>query len=190
MPKQDSKNGFTLMNPTSERSERAFTLMNPTSESKTKGFTLVNEMQKAFTLIELIIAISIIAILASLIFGSFANSQKLTRNTQRKSDLSQYRSSLESFANAGSSGLFPVKTTAVEASTSLCTALSLTGCPEDPKSAISTYKYCSSTTGTSYVMWSTLEDATSSMWVICSDGKSNTSPTIPTCGASFNCNLP
>lgn len=161
-----SEKGFTLMNPTSERSERAFTL------------------------IELIIAISIIAILASLTFGSFANSQKLTRNTQRKSDLSQYRSSLESFANAGSSGLFPVKTTAVEASTSLCTALSLTGCPEDPKSAISTYKYCSNASGTDYVLWSTLENVGSTKWTVCSNGKSETSATTPTCGASFNCNLP
>lgn len=179
-----SRSGFTLMNRTSEG---VFTLMNRTSEG---AFTLMNRTsERAFTLIELLIVISIIGILAALSLASFTTSQKQTRDSQRKSDLSQYRSSLESYANTNNS-LYPVAATAISASGSLCTTLGLSNCPEDPKSAISTYKYCSDAAGTDYALWTTLETMSTNKWVVCSDGRSTTSTSTPSCGASFNCNLP
>jgi prepilin-type N-terminal cleavage/methylation domain-containing protein len=65
------------------------------------------KFRRGFTLIELLVVISIIGILAALSLASFTTSQKQARDTERKSDLSQYRSSLESYANI-KNGLFPV----------------------------------------------------------------------------------
>jgi prepilin-type N-terminal cleavage/methylation domain-containing protein len=57
-------------------------------------------MKKGFTLIELLVVISIIGILASLALVSYSAAQKQTRGIQRKSDLSQLRTSLEAYYSA------------------------------------------------------------------------------------------
>jgi len=48
-----------------------------------------------FTLIELLVVISIIGILASLTLVSYTGAQKQTRDTQRRSDLNQYRNACQ-----------------------------------------------------------------------------------------------
>jgi len=134
-----------------------------------------------FTLIELLVVISIIGILAALVTVSFTSSQRQARDTQRKSDIIQYRSSLESYANR-TNGLFPSLTDSAGAlaSSTLCTSLALTSCPEDPKIANGSgfvYKYQSNGSGspaidaTSYVLWAKLENS-ANYWVVCSNGKS------------------
>ncbi len=139
-----------------------------------------------FTLIELLVVISIIGILAGMVVVSFTSSQKQARDTQRKSDLTQFRTALEAFANRGS-GLYPVYVSATDLSGTVCPAIGFSGsCPEDPKSSATAYQYCSNTGGTDYVLWATLENTTS-YWVTCSSGKSGTSVGVPTCGGSFNC---
>ena len=140
-------------------------------------------MKKGFTLIELLVVISIIGILAAMITVSFTASQRQARDTQRKSDLTQYRTSLESNANQNN-GLYPSHTSSsgVVASDTLCTDLDLTSCPEDPKNATDdtgtfVYNYQSNGSGTSaidatlYVLWAKLENSTN-YWVVCSVGKS------------------
>lgn len=141
-------------------------------------------------MIELLVVISIIGILATLVFVSFTSSQKQARDTQRKSDLAQYRNSLESFANKGV-GLYPVSTAAISNST-LCTSsyLNLEGCSNDPRDPTTSYSYCSDTGGIKYALWASLESVESKYWVVCSDGRSGVSSSIPSCGGSFNCNLP
>ncbi len=136
----------------------------------------------AFTLIELLVVISIIGILAAISLISFTTSQKQARDAARKSDLKQYQTSLESFANAGN-GLYPSRTATNIASSTLCTDLGLTGCPEDPKYAsdptYTQYKYESDGTGaggktaTKYVLWAKLESS-ANYWVVCSIGKNGT----------------
>lgn len=140
-------------------------------------------IKKGFTLIELLVVISVIGILASIALVSFGPAQKQARDTQRKSDIRQYQSSLENFANKGN-GLFPSRTTAVDAS-SLCTTLGISGtCPTDPKAPTTIYRYISDGSGSpnndasKYVLWSSLENATG-YWVICSTGKVGLSTTAP-----------
>jgi prepilin-type N-terminal cleavage/methylation domain-containing protein len=142
--------------------------------------------QKGFTLIELLVVISIIGILAGMVVVSFTSSQKQARDTQRKSDLAQYRTALEAYANR-TSGLYPVYVSTTDLSATVCPAIGFSGsCPEDPKTPTTVYEYCSNTGGTDYVLWASLENVTSS-WVTCSSGKSAVSVNTPTCGGSFNC---
>lgn len=123
---------------------------------------------KGFTLIELLIVISIIGILAALAMVSFTGPQRQARDAGRKSDLRQYSTSLEEYANKNNS-LYPVYTN-TRASTTLCSALGLTTCPEDAKYASdATYVYKYQSDGASYVLWGKLENVTKT-WVVCSSG--------------------
>lgn len=151
------------------------------------GFTLIRTRLRrnlvnvqGFTLIELLVVISLIGILASLALVSYTGAQRQARDAQRKSDLRQYQTALESFANR-KGGLYPSYTTTVSAAGSLCTALgnSISGCPQDPRNlddASFVYNYQSdgtgagSTTGVRYVLWAKLENTTD-YWVVCSDGR-------------------
>jgi len=137
--------------------------------------------KSGFTLIELLVVISIIGILAAVSLISFATAQRQARDSQRKSDLKQYSTALESFANA-TGGLYPSRSVPTTISSSnLCTDLAFSSCPLDPKDPTNVYRYVSDGTGsgnknaTKYVLWAKLESATN-YWVICSSGKTGPSP--------------
>lgn len=144
--------------------------------------------EHGFTMIELLVVISIIGVLATLVMVSFTSSQKQAKDTQRKSDLRQYSTALEGFANK-SGGLYPARNNPVGvlAATDLCGDLAISTCPEDPKhktdASYSPYRYQSngsasdgSATATDYVLWAKLEN-TDAFWVICSSGKIGNMPT-------------
>ena len=148
-----------------------------------------------FTLVELLVVISVIGILASIILVSFTGSQKQARDTQRKSDLRQYQLALENFANK-SNGLYPRRNSTVSANSTLCDDLVLTTCPSDPREGKDTafddnYKYQSNgilsdgtATASIYVLWGKIENVTTTTyWVVCSNGKSGIKTTgIPPTG--------
>ena len=123
-----------------------------------------------FTLIELLVVISIIGILASLTLVSYTGAQKQTRDTQRRSDLSQYRNGLETYASSNN-GIYPLAFSGTAAS--MCeTYLKpnfMSSCPPDPI-ATQTYGCYSSPSGDAYVLYATLE--TGGYWEVCSTGKS------------------
>jgi prepilin-type N-terminal cleavage/methylation domain-containing protein len=172
---------------------------------KVKSEKLKVKSYQGFTLIELLVVISIIGILAAMATLSFTAVQKQARDTARKSDLAQYRNLVESFANKNN-GLFPIYSTQVNASGSLCTTLNVSlglsgSCPEDPKYAsdntYTQYKYqtdgsgnTGAATATKYIIWARLENVTNMYWVVCSTGQSGkydptTTPFNGTCPAGL-----
>lgn len=147
----------------------------------------MKKMKKGFTLVELLVVISLIGVLASLVIISFTGSQKQGRDSQRKSDLRQYQNALEVFANKNS-GLYPARPAgggSQPAHQVLCNDLELTSCPRDPRedeSAGFSYRYQSDgppgggTAATQYVLWGRLENE-EVYWVFCSTGQSGEIPT-------------
>jgi len=139
------------------------------------------KVKNGFTLIELLVVISIIGILVALSVVSYTSAQRQARDTARKSDLSQYRNTIESYANKNN-GLYPLDPSSTYASANLCTTLNTSlgttgNCPEDPKYAVDNtypqYKYQSDGSGTAYVLWAKLENVvTTTYWVVCSTGQS------------------
>lgn len=152
-------------------------------------------MKKGFTLIELLVVIALIGLLSAIALVSFTGVQKQARDTQRKSDLRQYSLALENYANKNN-GLYPRRNVTVSATSVLCTDLSMTNCPVDPretKDASFGYKYQTDGTAsdgtagaTKYVLWGKIENiSATTYWVVCSIGKSGqvTSGVPPTGGA-------
>lgn len=134
------------------------------------------KFKKGFTLIELLVVISIIGILASLALVSYTGAQKQTRDTQRRSDIGQYRNGLENYA-AANNGLYPSGLSSIG---DLCTALSagfIASCPPDPLGTNS-YGFYSSANGDAYVVYANLE--TAGWWEVCSDGRAGGVAAAPT----------
>lgn len=134
-----------------------------------------------FTLIELLITIAVAGVLSTIGLITYASSQKLSRDGRRKSDLKQYQTSLENYANRSSSSSYPVSITAVNIQT-LCATLGISGaCPDDVDST-KHYSYITDTNGTVYVLWGYLERS-AVYWVLCSNGNSGTSTAAPATSA-------
>ena len=151
----------------------------------------MKKLALGFSLIELLVVISIIGLLTTLAVSNFNQIRTRARDTQRKSDLKQYSTSLESFANLNN-GLYPSYTTVadVTASGGLCTKLAVPNCPDDPLiSADDTYqhyKYIAldgtgngNPDATAYSLWADLESGTSDFWILCSNGKVGLGATQP-----------
>lgn len=152
--------------------------------------------KSGFTLIEMLVVISLIGILAALALVSFGNAQKQARDATRKSDIRQYQTSLEVYGNL-TNGLYPSRTSATSAYSTLCTDLNVKlepdiTCSEDPKNgsdATFLYHYISdgsngTASATNYVLWSTVENkSVTTYWIACSNGKNGESTTAPSSGA-------
>ncbi|MEK7168453.1 MAG: type II secretion system protein [Patescibacteria group bacterium] len=145
-----------------------------------------------FTLVELLIVMSLIGVLATISIVSFRTATMKGRDTQRKSDIKQYQTSLEMYANL-TSGLFPTSSN-VRASTTLCGYLNNQlepdiSCSEDPKYVQDNtfvYRYISNGAGgggasaTNYVLWGKLESYSPiKYWIVCSNGKAGESTSAP-----------
>lgn len=136
----------------------------------------MKKAQKGFTLIEMLVVISIIGILAALTLVSYSGAQKQTRDTERRSDLNQYRNGLESYA-ASNNGAYPIASGVVG---DICGASLpslplddyLATCPADPTGGTG-YGYQYQSDGSDYTLWGLLE--TGGYWKICSSGKSGKS---------------
>jgi len=93
-----------------------------------------------FTLLEVLIVMSILGALSVLFVGNFPSAQRRAKDVQRKSDLKQYNLALREFAGTHQ-GLYPGATSSIPA-VSYCTAacyvglcdyLGISSCPKDAK---------------------------------------------------------
>lgn len=144
----------------------------------------IRQQTAGFTMLEIIMVTGIISLLAGFILLTFPGSQKRARDTQRKSDMKQYQTALETYANK-SNGLYPVASGNLS---SICGSLGLSGvaCPAGSPA----YQYRADAGGRRYVMWATLESlaagGVTQYFVVCSDGLSKEHKTVPT---GSNCPL-
>lgn len=143
------------------------------------------KQRNGFSLIELILIITIVGAIAAVFISSYPAATQRARDATRVNDLKQYQAVLTN-KMAANSGLFPTTSGAtVAADSTLCSDLGLPAgsCPQDPKGA--SYQYQTDTSGSKYVLWIPVErpqDPTSSYFVVCSDGRSGFSSSIPTGG--------
>lgn len=151
-----------------------------------------------FTLIELLMVMAILSVIGGLFLATYPASQRRARDTQRKSDLKQYQTALESFANKNN-GIFPSRTSGTDrADTTLCGDIGFAGdCPADPRdnenvcnSNTCRYYYRSDGSGggivdaVEYVLWGAIEQPVADdYWVACSSGKTGESSSTPTDGS-------
>lgn len=162
-----------------------------------KGFTLISKACKGFTLIEILVVISIIGILATLILARLGGVEKQGRDARRKSDLNQYRTALENYA-LKTNGLYPHYSTGKITTSTLCSSKLVSSylatCLTDPREdAIYYYQYVSNGTAgkddaTLYALWATLEASSSvSNYYVCSNGKIGQKTSAPTLGTGNDC---
>ncbi|MBP8590878.1 prepilin-type N-terminal cleavage/methylation domain-containing protein [Candidatus Shapirobacteria bacterium] len=109
-----------------------------------------------FTLIEVLVAATIIALLTSIGVVSYQAANRQARDAKRKADLEQIRAALQIYR--GDCGSYPASISFGGSLTGSCTGSTVTymqQVPQDPKS--STWNYSYSSSGTSYVLCAYLE---------------------------------
>ena len=125
--------------------------------------------KKSFTLIELLLAITILGILATLVIGNYNYTLKRGRDAQRKNDLNTLQKTLEvfyedngaypNFADTNIFGKKLCKTAAILFTTS-CPIGEVTymeKTPQDPNTSY-IYKYVPGLGGTSYYLYTYIEN--------------------------------
>lgn len=148
---------------------------------------------KGFTLVELLVVISIIGIMSTVAVVALGGARGKARDAKRISDLRTMQSAIIYYFNTTSSSAYPAPASwASSTSQGGIGDLMEGGIPKDPQPA-NHYVYCVSST--KYVISATLEDAANRPnngvaalggTPICSDETNNTTVTVPTCtGVSF-----
>jgi len=126
-----------------------------------------------FTLIELLIVMGVIAGLAAIFITTYPGAQRKARDARRMSDIKQYQTAMEVYANKNDGKYLPASGNPA----SYCTNFGLTGCPDDPHYGISS-------TNTEYQIWARLEIPNTAgqtqYFVACSNGKTGITTTFPT----------
>lgn len=142
----------------------------------------IQSKNKAFTLIELLIAMAIIGILATVGLGSFRTAQMRGRDAERKSDLKQISNAIELYyQDYNRYPLATLITLGSELTDGKTTYMKIV--PGDPTGACP-YIYKVSSTGKSYQLFARLENTqdkniNGNITIVCGSNKYNFSITSP-----------
>ncbi len=139
---------------------------------------------KGFTLVELLIVISIIGVLTTLLMANFIGVRQRARDAQRKSDLRQIQSAMELFRS--DQGSYPTAIPNCVSGNSIKTNSECTGStymqkvPKDPSgsSYYNSGNYSFSSTGTIYTLGACLENT--------GDPQGDIVPPVGTTGCASN----
>jgi prepilin-type N-terminal cleavage/methylation domain-containing protein len=146
---------------------------------KTKLLTTQNlhTTTHAFTLLELLIVMAILAGLATIFMTTYPSSQRKARDSRRRNDIKQYQTLMESFASKNN-GLY-FNTGGSGNVTNYCgpTRFNVTNCPDDPRAPTSRYRINS--TSTQYVLWAALEQPAGTYFITCSDTRTGEDTSVP-----------
>lgn len=152
--------------------------------------------QNAFSLVELMITIGIIALVAAAALGSVSAIQKSSRDTQRKADLNTIKSALQQYyANENHYPDSLVLTAG--AAINSCTGLSgctnptrtyLSTTPKDP-TGVAAYYYCSQTSVTNTAACSGGTSGQCHYYALCATLENPNSTTSCTCGGTTSGNV-
>lgn len=110
------------------------------------------KIKKAFTLIEILVVVTIIGLITSIAVVSYTSINKNSRDARRKADLEQIRAALEMYRSNNNS--YP---DALDTLTTL--PVYIQSVPTDPKSA--SYSYYFTSSGSDYTLGAYLESSAS-----------------------------
>lgn len=132
-----------------------------------------------FTFVELMIVVAIIGMLSTFFVTQYPAIQRRSRDSERRSDIKQYQTGMETYANRNNGNYLAATGNIV----SQCTALGLSNCSDDPDT---TRHYQVNSTTAQYVIWARLEQPLTpiTFFVVCSSGRTVETTTEPT---SSNC---
>ena len=116
--------------------------------------------KRGFTLIEILVVVSIVGLLSSVFIVGLGGFRARGRDARRLADIKQMQNGLELYYTGNSS--YPAVASWEELETALAgpgAGLGITKIPNDPQSAAGkTYEYAASDDGQSYVLKATLEN--------------------------------
>lgn len=146
---------------------------------KTRNTKLeIQNPMKGFTLVELLIVISIIGVLTTLLLANFIGVRQRARDAQRKSDLRQIQSALELFRSDQASypQTLPNCNNSIK-SPDCATSTYMQNVPRDPmgSSYYNGGKYFFSSNGTTYTLGACLENSSDPQGTSTSPGGSGCS---------------
>ena len=152
--------------------------------------TIKHTVKKGFTLIEILIAISIVSLIATITTFGVQGARSAARDAKRKTDLQTIKAALELFYS--DCGYYPAPASSNQVPTPLvgdngnarCAAANvyLSTVPADPQSTAKRYFYNRGATNTSYTLCASLEELPNPV----DNTGCNTSGN---CGSGITCNI-
>ncbi|MFC1649737.1 type II secretion system protein [Patescibacteria group bacterium] len=133
-------------------------------------------MKSAFTLVELIMVMAVLAVMAVFVLNVFPSGRARAEDSVVKNEVSQYQIKLEQYANIND-GVYPIGGGTVR---DVCPQLDTHVCNS---TEADNYNYITNLSGTAYYIWAQIKETSTSgdvqYYVACSDGARGETTTEP-----------